>query len=234
MPVSRGSAVLVLMTMVVASHGVARAQRADPVVYKLRDELRISLRRAVRPPVIDGRLDDDVWKAAVPLRGFVQYEPVDSVQPPQPSEGYVSYDDDYLYVGFRAHESDAGDVRATVHPRERGGELDDKIAVALDTYNDNRRAYVFCVSPIGIQFDGVKTEGSNTDDTHDFVWRSAGRIDRQGWAAELAIPFASLRLPGIPWSSGSTSCGTTARRASAVRGRRAGGEIPVTSASRGR
>ncbi len=174
---------------------VAGAQQSGPVVYKRPEELRIPLRRARRPPVIDGRLDDSVWNEAVPMRGFVQYEPVDSVLPPQQSIGYVSYDADNLYVAFRAFEPDRGDIRATVHPRERGGEVDDKVAVAIDTFNDDRRIYVFRVSPIGIQFDGVKTEGSRTDDTHDFIWKSAGRIDAQGWVAELAIPFASIKLP---------------------------------------
>jgi hypothetical protein len=166
----------------------------DSVVYKRPDEIRIPVRRAVQPPVLDGRLDDAVWKEARPLDRFVQYEPVDNVLPPQPSRGWVSYDAQFLYVAFRAYEQ-RGDIRATIHPRERGGELDDKIAVSVDTYNDNRRTYVFRVSPVGLQFDGVKTEGRATDDTPDAVWYSAARIDDEGWVAELAIPFASLRLP---------------------------------------
>lgn len=185
---------LVLGLSGLAPHAV-RAQAAQPVVYKRRDQLNVPVHRARKPPVIDGRLDDDAWKDAVPMTGFVQYEPVDSVLPPQQSVGYVSYDSDHLYVAFRAFEPDHGDIRATVHPRERGGEVDDKVAFAIDTFNDDRRIYVFRVSPIGIQFDGVKTEGSNTDDTHDFIWRSAGRIDGDGWVAEMSIPFASIKLP---------------------------------------
>jgi hypothetical protein len=67
--------------------------------------------------------------------------------------------------------------------------------MAVDTYNDNRRTYVFRVSPANLQFDGVKTEGQRTDDTPDFVWYSASRTDSLGWTVEVAIPFASLRLP---------------------------------------
>ncbi|MGQ0764552.1 MAG: DUF5916 domain-containing protein [Gemmatimonadota bacterium] len=167
----------------------------DSVIYKKAEEIRVPLVRADRRPVLDGRLDDDVWRVARPMDRFVQYEPVDSVLPPQQSVGWVAYDDQFLYVAFRAFEPDRGNIRATVHPRERGGELDDKVAVSVDTYNDNRRTNVFRVSPIGLQFDGVKTEGQRTDDTPDAVWYSAARIDSLGWVAELAIPFASLRLP---------------------------------------
>jgi hypothetical protein len=167
----------------------------DSVIYKRRDEIRIPLKRATVRPVLDGKLDDPAWKEAVPLTRFVQYDPVDGVLPPQQSIGYVTYDADFVYIAFRAFEPNRENIRATVHPRERGGELDDKVAMALDTYSDNRRLYVFRVSPIGIQFDGVKTEGSQTDDTPDFVWYSSARIDSEGWVAEVAVPFASLRLP---------------------------------------
>lgn len=179
-----------------APAGIDSTKRArDSVIYKTAEEIRIPVKRASARPVLDGRLDDAVWKDAKPFERFVQYEPVDAVMPPHQSVGYVTYDADFLYVGFRAFEPNRDDIRATVHPRERGGELDDKIAVSIDTYNDNRRTYVFRVSPRGIQFDGVKTEGSRTDDTPDMVWYSAAAVDSLGWVAELAIPFASVRLP---------------------------------------
>ncbi|MBK8248145.1 MAG: carbohydrate binding family 9 domain-containing protein [Gemmatimonadetes bacterium] len=174
---------------------VSASARGDSVVYKRPEEIRIPVRRARTKPVLDGRLDDEVWQEALPLDRFVQYEPVDAVLPPQPSIGRVAYDGEFLYIGFRAFERSRDDIRATIHPRERGGELDDKIAMSVDTYNDNRRTYVFRVSPANLQFDGVKTEGQRTDDTPDFVWYSAARIDSLGWTVEAAIPFASLRLP---------------------------------------
>ena len=102
------------------------------VVYKREDEMRIGLIRATQRPTIDGKLDDAVWKEAQPLTRFVQYEPVDSVLPSQQSVGWVTYDSENLYVAFRAYEPNRNDIRATVHPRERGGDLDDKIAVSVE------------------------------------------------------------------------------------------------------
>ena len=187
---------ILLVASAAAPPADSAAKRAsDSVVYKRAEEIRVPITRAALPPVLDGRLDDAAWKDARPMTRFVQYDPVDSVMPPQQSVGYAAYDANFLYVAFRAYEPNRENIRATVHPRERGGELDDKIAIALDTYNDHRRLYVFRVSPLGIQFDGVKTEGSQTDDTPDFVWYSSARIDSAGWVAEVAIPFASLRLP---------------------------------------
>ncbi|MGH7711328.1 MAG: carbohydrate binding family 9 domain-containing protein, partial [Gemmatimonadaceae bacterium] len=178
--------------LLAASLGVT----ADSVVYKKPNEIRIHVQRAGKAPVIDGRLDDDVWKLAQPLTRFVQYEPVDSVLPPTQSVGWVTYDSKHLYIAFRAYEPDRSKLRAAMHARERSVGPEDKVSIAIDTFNDSRRNYVFRVTSLGLQEDGVKTEGQgSTDNTPDFVWYSAAHIDDEGWTMEAAIPFASLRWP---------------------------------------
>ena len=172
------------------------AAQTDSVVYKKPNEIRVAIQRASKPPIIDGRLDDEVWKRAQPLTRFVQFEPVDSVAPPTSSVGWVTYDAQHIYVAFRAYEPDRRKIRATMHARERGGAAEDKVSIAFDTYNDSRRNYVLRVTALGLQEDGIKTEGQgSTDNTPDFVWYSAAQIDDQGWTMEAAVPFASLRWP---------------------------------------
>ena len=102
------------------------AAQTDSVVYKKPNEIRIEIQRASKRPIIDGRLDDEVWKRAQPLTRFVQFEPVDSVAPPTSSVGWVTYDAQHIYVAFRAYEPDRRKIRATMHARERGGEAEDK------------------------------------------------------------------------------------------------------------
>lgn len=172
-------------------------QQADSTVaYKTPNEIRIPMHRAAQAPVVDGRLDDAVWKTAPTLTRFVQYEPVDSVLPPTQSVGWVAYDSKFLYVAFRAYEPDAGKRRAAMHARERGVGPEDKVSISIDTFNDSRRTYVLRVTSLGLQEDGIKTEGRGpTDNTPDFVWYSAANIDDEGWTMEAAIPFASLRWP---------------------------------------
>lgn len=170
--------------------------QTDSVIYKKPNEIRIAIQRAAKRPIIDGRLDDEVWKLAQPLTRFVQFEPVDSVAPPTSSVGWVTYDAQHIYIAFRAYEPDRRKIRATMHARERGGEAEDKVSIAFDTYNDSRRNYVLRVTALGLQEDGIKTEGQgSTDNTPDFVWYSAAQIDDQGWTMEAAVPFASLRWP---------------------------------------
>jgi hypothetical protein len=168
----------------------------DSVVYKKPNEIRIHITRTATPPVIDGRLDDAVWQGPAPFTRFVQYEPVDSVLPPTQSAGWVTYDSKFLYVAFRAYEPDRSKHRGALHARERSVGPEDKVSISIDTYNDSRRNYVFRVTSLGLQEDGIKTEGQgSTDNTPDFVWYSAANIDSEGWTIEAAIPFASLRMP---------------------------------------
>jgi hypothetical protein len=172
------------------------ALSGDTVLYKKPNEIRIPITRAAQAPVIDGRLDDAVWEDARPLTRFVQYEPVDSVLPPTQSVGWVTYDSKHLYVAFRAYEPDRTKLRGALHGRERSVGPEDKVSIAIDTFNDSRRNYVFRVTSLGLQEDGIKTEGQgSTDNTPDFVWYSAAQIDSEGWTMEAAIPFASLRWP---------------------------------------
>jgi hypothetical protein len=84
-------------------------------------------------------------------------------------------------------------------------DADDNVTIHLDTFDDQRRSFFFAVNPLGVQQDGVRTEGSNspgqtfggeTDTNPDFVFESKGRITGEGYVVELRIPFKSLRYPG--------------------------------------
>ena len=63
----------------------------------------------------------------------------------------------------------------------------------MDTYNDQRRAYVLGFNPLGIQQDGIFTEGQGPDFSVDIVMESKGVIEDWGWSVEVKIPFKSLR-----------------------------------------
>src|SRR6185369_5753960 len=50
-----------------------------------------------KPPVIDGKLDDDVWKTAVVLKDFYQVQPGDNLIPENRTEVMLGYDARFLY-----------------------------------------------------------------------------------------------------------------------------------------
>jgi hypothetical protein len=142
-------------------------------------------------PVIDGRLDDEAWKAAAILKNFHQIEPGDNTTASKETEVFIAYDTKFLYVAFRAHD-DADKVRATVAKRDDIFN-DDYVGIILDTYNDKRKAYQFFFNPLGVQADGIFTEASGEDFSVDVVMESKGALTSDGYVVEVAIPFKSLR-----------------------------------------
>ncbi|HYJ45172.1 MAG TPA: DUF5916 domain-containing protein, partial [Pyrinomonadaceae bacterium] len=84
-------------------------------------------------------------------------------------------------------------VRATVAKRDNVLNAEDSIRVLLDTFNDQRKAYVLAFNPLGVQQDGVRTEGVNVDFSVDIVMESKGSVTEDGYVVEVAIPFKSLR-----------------------------------------
>src|SRR5438094_2470252 len=152
----------------------------------------IVIPRFDKPPVIDGKLDDEVWKQAVVLKDFYQIRPGDNIAPSKPTEVFIGYDSKTLYFGFHCYDDERDKVRATVAKRDEVFG-DDNVRVFLDTFNDQRRAYVLGWNPLGIQQDGIMTEGSGTDFSVDIVMESKGMLTNDGWTVEVAIPFKSLR-----------------------------------------
>ncbi|HEX6600135.1 MAG TPA: hypothetical protein VF034_12500, partial [Gemmatimonadaceae bacterium] len=165
---------------------------------------------SVAPPridttvVVDGRLDEPVWSRAAILNGFSLYAPADGRPAPDSTEVRVWYSSDAMYFGIRAY-ADSGTVAATLADRDRISS-DDNVEIHLDTFHERNRAFVFIVNPLGIQADGMKSEGGGfipgsnvgpgqNDLSADFLWESRGRHTAWGYEVEVRIPFAALRYP---------------------------------------
>ena len=144
-----------------------------------------------KPPVIDGKLDDEVWKQAAVFKDFLQRNPGDNIEAAKPTEAFIGYDSKFFYLAFHCYD-EPDKVRATVAKRDEVFG-DDNVRVFLDTFNDQRRAYILGWNPLGIQQDGIMTEGSGWDFSVDIVMESKGMITSDGWTLEVAIPFKSLR-----------------------------------------
>ncbi len=158
------------------------------------DSLRhLEIRRATAAIVVDGVLDDPGWQGAARTGGFVEIQPGDSTPPPVETEVLVTYDDTYLYVGFRCFD-DPDAVRATHAERDRIF-ADDLVGIMLDPFDGQQWAYEIFVNPCGVPGDILWNAGAGEDTGFDMIFDSAARVTADGWTAELAIPFASLRFP---------------------------------------
>jgi len=143
------------------------------------------------PPVIDGKLDDQVWSSAVVLKDFYQVQPGDNLIPQNRTEVMLGYDSRFIYVAFHCYD-EPDKVRASVAKRDDIFN-DDYVGILFDTFNDQRRAYEFDFNPLGVQADGIWTEGVSEDFSLDIVFDSKGMVTTDGYTVEAAIPFKSLR-----------------------------------------
>jgi hypothetical protein len=184
---------------------LAQGQSADSVrTHDGRGRPTVDIPRIEAEVAIDGALDEAPWREAAVLSGFSQYQPVDGRPAEERTEVLVWYSPSAIHFGIVAHDRQPGAVRATVADRDEIGG-DDRVTIYLDTFDDRRRAYFFAVNPLGIQSDGVRSEGAgtagnlfggNTDDSPDFLFDSKGRRTPEGYVVEVRIPFKSLRYPG--------------------------------------
>jgi len=108
---------------------------------------------------VDGVLDEAVWSQATRLTGFWQYQPVDGRPAEERTEVLVWYAPDAIAFGIIAHDRNPAAIRATVADRDNI-DNEDHIVLDLDTFHDRRRAFSFGVNPLGVQSDGVRSEGA--------------------------------------------------------------------------
>ena len=148
------------------------------------------------PVTVDGVLDEDVWRTAAPVSGFVQSEPLDGQPATERTEVRVASDKDTLYIAAslsrpcsraRHHLANPqGLHQLGIRTRSRSSSTRSPTAGTASSSSTNRA---------GARSDQqVANEGREINASWDAVWfvRHAGMPD--GWTVEMAIPFKSLRF----------------------------------------
>ena len=153
----------------------------------------IQAARMDQPVLLDGALDEDVWKTAAPVADFTQRDPDQGVPPRQKTEVRVAYDDDALYVGARMFDTAPDSVVARLARRDNSANSD-MFTILLDPLHDRRTGYYFAVTAAGVLVDGVLMNDEWDDDSWDGVWQARVKRDGQGWTCEMRIPFSQMRF----------------------------------------
>ncbi len=177
------------------------------------------------PPRIDGRLDDAVWQRAIRLTEFVQVRPVDGAPATEETEIWIAYDSGNIYFAMHAHYSDPSIARANRVDRDQTRSDDtisvyfDTFFDQQRAYVFSVNGYGVQGDSIlasrggggrggggrggggfrgggggGGGFGGFSGVPSG-DSSWDALFDSAGTLVADGWTAEMAIPFKSLRYP---------------------------------------
>lgn len=143
-------------------------------------------------PVIDGDLSDMAWTVAGVVDQFRKVGVRDPAK--RQTTSRLLYDRDNLYLSFLCQVADPAKVLRTVKARDYNVFADDCVEVLLPTFpNARQKFWHLALSAGNAQWDGIiRTPREN------LVWTSAVGETKEGWTAEIAIPFNSLGMNGPP------------------------------------
>jgi UDP-2,3-diacylglucosamine pyrophosphatase LpxH len=165
-------------------------------VRKLLPVQRIATcRKATRPPIIDGILNDADWATAQPLTTFGTSDGY--LSPIEKTSVYFIYDDKNLYIGAKCSESQIAKLQAFVTGYDAAVYKDDHLNFILQPNLDSITYYQIFINPIGTISDrrcsnDPKTGKSIKDPTWNLFTQIKTNRDQENWSIELAIPLAQF------------------------------------------
>ncbi|HXG86705.1 MAG TPA: DUF5916 domain-containing protein [Vicinamibacterales bacterium] len=166
-----------------------------PAVRSRNDKgITIRATRITSPLMIDGRLDKGVYGEVQPITEFEQQEPHEGAPVSERTEAWILFDDKNLYVSCRCFDSHPERMVANDMRRDSSNlRQNDNFGVLIDTFHDKRNGFLFYLTPVGGMFDGATSDERTNNADWNTVWDAKSTRSPDGWYAEIAIPFKSLR-----------------------------------------
>lgn len=143
---------------------------------------------------VDGRLDEEVWKAAPSYADWVQKEPDEGSPAINDTRVWLLYDEKALYVGVVNYDEDPASIARNMARRDAVySGRSDYFEVMIDPNGDRLTAYRFRVTAGGVQTDRYLYADDREDAAWDAVYESPVTVDERGWIAEFRIPLSQIR-----------------------------------------
>lgn len=172
---------LLIISLLFCFYGSAFSQQASKVATAV---------RTYSAPEIDGILNDKCWENIEAITEFTKYDPIYNHPPSFQTEIKIIYDDNAIYIGACMFDPSPDSILHQLGERDESSLNADRFGIELDTYNNHLDAYIFAVTASGVQIDYRVSDG-----TYNAVWKSKTLITKNGWMAELKIPYSAVRFP---------------------------------------
>jgi Domain of unknown function (DUF5916)/Carbohydrate family 9 binding domain-like len=162
------------------------------------DTKKIAIGQLNEKLTIDGVLDESAWASAPTVGDILQRVPKPGIAATEQTEVKLLADKDNLYIGIVCHDSEPRKVVGTQMARDADLEIDDNVAILLDTFHDRRNAFYFATNPAGALIDGLIVENQRSINFNwNGIWNVHTKRTPNGWSAEFEIPFKTLSFnPG--------------------------------------
>jgi hypothetical protein len=208
----RGAALIVSICLVAAGPVAGQDQGSNaPAEKPVATAVRVQ-----EGPRVDGDvLNDPAWASVGGVEGFWQITPNEGEPASERTVVKIAYTDSTLYIAAICYDRTPTSIIASDSRRDAPLDNTDSFQVILDTYRDTQNGFVFGTNPAGLEYDGqVTNEGAGTGSGNfggggrqfggsgggfninwDGAWQVRSRVTDEGWTAEFAIPFTTLRYP---------------------------------------
>ncbi|MBN4075147.1 MAG: hypothetical protein COA71_00930 [SAR86 cluster bacterium] len=186
--------VTLLCLLIIPQLSQAQLETVGSFVTQTSDSKIIEINKTNLAPILDGILDDPIWREARKITNFHQVQPVDHGEPTEISEFYITYDDNNFYMAARLYDSNPSQIRARQLIQGQNIFGDDTADILLDTFNNDRTAFYFQTNPNGVRSEGVWESASSYNNDWSGIWQVESSIDDQGWTTEMIIPFTTLNF----------------------------------------
>ncbi len=166
-------------------------------ISEVQKKFQLNIQPTNSPIVLDGILDEPIWKTAVLAKDFTKKYPNDIGAPKQQTEVLTTYDDKNIYFAFKVYAKEEQIIKSL--KRDVGYDGSDGIAVVLDPLNQKTNGFIFALTSKNVQSEDQLT--TNTEEklswTWDTKWNSATKMYAGYWIAEISIPLKSLRYDNM-------------------------------------
>ncbi len=143
---------------------------------------------------VDGLLNEADWQRASPITDFFKMEPRQGGDYKFRTTVRVLFDEKNLYIGAFCQDSlGRKGIRVQDLRRDFSWNENDIFAVQLDPQNLKQFAVSFQTTPFGNQRDLQNFNDQVTDNDWNALWTVRTSQTEDGYYAEFAIPFKSLR-----------------------------------------
>ncbi|MCR9249466.1 MAG: carbohydrate binding family 9 domain-containing protein [bacterium] len=143
---------------------------------------------------IDGNLNESDWQSSNSVTEFFRREPRQGGDVRYQTEVKFLYDDKYLYIGAWCKDSvGVKGIRVQDLRRDFSWGENDIFGIALDPQNLKQYAQAFQTTPYGNQRDFQNFNGNSFDTGWNTLWKVRTKRTEDGYTAEFAIPFKTLR-----------------------------------------
>lgn len=148
------------------------------------------------PIKLDGVLDEAVWESADKGGEFWQFFPTDTAISKLPTEFRLLYNDQTLYIGIRGQTASDKYVVSSLR-RDFRGTTSDNVSLMFDTYRDGNTAFLFGMTPYGVQREALISQGgarTGFNSNWDQKWQMESKRNEGYFVMEAAVPLTSMKF----------------------------------------